>query len=35
MVKKVKVLIDDKIYEFNIDVKDLKTLIKILEAFSK
>ena len=35
MVKKVKVSIDDKTYEYQVEEKDLKVLLKIIEVFSK
>jgi len=34
-MKKVKVSIDDKAYEYQAEEKDLKVLLKIIEAFSK
>lgn len=34
-MKKVKVSIDGKTYEYNIEEKDTKTLLKVIEAFSK
>lgn len=34
-VKKVKVSINDKIYEYQVEEKDLKILLKVIEAFSK
>lgn len=35
MVKKVKVSIDNKIYEYQVEEKDLKVLLKVIEVFSK
>ena len=35
MVKKVKVSVDDKIYEYQVEEKDLKTLLNIIEVFNK
>jgi hypothetical protein len=34
-MKKVKVTIDDKTYEFKVDEKDLPILIKVISVFSK
>lgn len=34
-MKKIKVSIDGKTYEYNIEEKDIKTLLKVIEAFSK
>jgi hypothetical protein len=34
-MKKVKVSVDDKNYEYQVEEKDLKVLLKIIEAFSK
>ena len=34
-MKKVKVTIDDKNYEFKVDEKDLPILIKVISVFSK
>ncbi len=35
MIKKVKVSIDDKIYEYQVEEKDLDILIKVIGVFSK
>ena len=35
MVKKVKVSVNDKTYEYQVEEKDLKVLLKVIEAFSK
>ena len=35
IVKKIKVSIDDKTYEYQVEEKDLKVLLKVIEAFSK
>lgn len=35
MMKKVKISIDDKTNEYQVEEKDLKTLLKVIEAFSK
>ena len=34
-MKKVKVSIDGKTYEYQVEEKDIKILLKIIEAFSK
>jgi hypothetical protein len=34
-MKKVKVSVDDKSYEYQVEEKDLKALLKIIEVFSK
>jgi len=34
-MKKVKFSIDDKIYEFQVEEKNIKILLKIIKAFSK
>ena len=34
-MKKVKVTIDDKTHEFEVDEKDLPILIKVISVFSK
>ena len=35
MVKKVKVSVDNKTYEYQVEEKDLKTLLNIIEVFNK
>jgi hypothetical protein len=35
MVKKVKVSVNDKTYEYQVEEKDLKVLLKVIEVFSK
>lgn len=34
-MKKVKVLVDDKTYEYRIEEKNIENLLKIIEVFSK
>lgn len=34
-MNKVKVYVDDKNYEYQVEEKDFKTLLKVIEAFSK
>lgn len=34
-MKKVKVTIDDKTYEFEVNEKDLQILMKVISVFSK
>jgi len=34
-MKKIKVSIDDKTYEYQVDEKDLKILLKVISVFGK
>jgi hypothetical protein len=34
-MKKVKISIDNKSYEFEVEEKDLKTLLRVIDAFSQ
>ena len=35
IMKKIKVSIDDKTYEYQVEEKDIKILLKIIEVFGK